>query len=467
MVVGEFTIGADLLILGGGPGGYAAAIRASQLGKSVTLVEKSGFGGVCLHEGCIPSKAIISQAELYHRIKQSSSQGIRLMHATVEMEQLQVWKQTVIDQLAQGVTGKMKGRGINLVQGEAAFVSENEVRVLTEHGSERYRFQQCIIATGSIPVELPSFPFDGNHILNSTDALNLKHIPKKLVVIGGGYIGLELGIAYRKLGSEVIVLESANQLLSGTDEGLVHVLTKHLKILGIDVYLHTRASLYHCVNGEVLIEAVVQGERRTFVADEVLVTVGRKPNSTDLGLQQAGIEADKLGFILTNNQLRTTNPKVYAIGDVAGHPMLAHKASYEGKVAAEVIAGLASTKDASVIPSIIFTDPEIASVGLTEKQANERGIKVFVGRSSFAANGRAHLSGSQDGYIQVIAEHSTKRVLGVHIAGPEAATVIAEAALAIEMCATVYDLTLTIHAHPTWSETLAEAAESVQNISSS
>ncbi|MFC5449908.1 dihydrolipoyl dehydrogenase [Paenibacillus aestuarii] len=467
MVVGEFTVGADLLIIGGGPGGYAAAIRASLLGMSVTLVEKSRVGGVCLHEGCIPSKAIISQADLYHRMKQASSQGMLLMNATVEMERLQVWKQTAIDQLAQGVTGKIRGSGIHVVQGEAAFVSENEVRVIAEHGSERYRFQQCIVATGSIPVELPAFPIDGNHILSSTDALNLKRIPKRLVVIGGGYIGLELGTAYRKLGSEVIVLESTNQLLSGTDEGLVRVLTKNLKKLGIDVYLHTYASQFHRENGEVLIEAVVQGERLTFVADQVLVTVGRIPNIADMNLQQAGIAIDKHGFILTNNQLRTTNPKVYAAGDAVGHPMLAHKATYEGKVAAEVIAGLASTKDASVIPSVIFTDPEIASVGLTEKQALEKGFKVSVGRALFFANGRTHFMESNDGYVQVIADHLTKQILGVHIAGPEAATVIAEAALAIEMCSTVYDLTLTIHAHPTWSETLAEAAEFAQIMSSS
>lgn len=462
MVVGEFTIGADVLVIGGGPGGYEAAIRAAQLGRSVTLVEKGRLGGICLHEGCIPSKSIITKADLFHKIRQSANQGIMVNHVTVKMDRLQFWKQGVIDQLEHGVNSLMKGNGISVVQGDATFVSENEVRVVSEHGSERYRFQHCIVATGSIPTGLPGFPFDGQHILSSRDALALGEVPEKLIVIGGGYIGLELGTAYRKLGSEVTVLEGTNQLLLGIDEGLVRVVTKNLKKLGVDIHLNAIALGYERIDGELLVKARVREETKTFSADQVLVAVGRKPNTSDLCFEYANVAVDRWGFIQTDQQLRTTNPKVFAIGDVAGQPMLAHKASHEGKVAAEVIAGMPSVKDEVAIPMVIFTDPEIASVGLTVSQAREEGIEVVSGRRLFSANGRALTIGSDEGFVQIVADKATSQVIGVHIAGPEASTLLAEAALAIEMCATVHDLSLTLHAHPTLPENVREAADSIR-----
>ncbi|BCJ85471.1 dihydrolipoyl dehydrogenase [Effusibacillus dendaii] len=459
MVVGEFTVGADVLVIGGGPGGYVAAIRAAQLGKSVTLIEKNDLGGVCLNRGCIPSKAIISMADFVHRMKTMETAGIRVNGITVEMERLQQWKQGVVQKLTQGVASLCKGNQITVVQGEASFVSANEVRVVTEHGSERYRFESCIIATGSYPVELSGIPFDGQRVISSTEALSLKKIPQQLLVVGGGYIGLELGTAYRKLGSEVTVLEGTGQILPGTDPGLVRYVTRNLKKLGVEVQTNALATSLQ-INGEkVDVTVRVKDETKVFSADQVLVTVGRKPYTGGLELADSGIETNEQGFIKVDRQQRTTNPKVFAIGDVTGNPMLAHKASYEGKVAAEVIAGLPSEMDAVVIPSVIFTDPEIASVGWTEEQAKQEGYETLTGRFPFGANGRALSMEGGDGFVQVIAEKQTKRVLGVHIVGPEASNLIAEATLAIEMCATLEDLSLTVHAHPTLPETIMEAAE--------
>ncbi len=460
MVVGEFTVGVDVLVIGGGPGGYVAAIRAAQLGKSVTLVEKDELGGVCLNRGCIPSKALISMANYLHKIRQLASAGIRTEGVTVEMERLQAWKQGVVDKLTQGVAGLCKGNGITVVRGEATFVSESEVRVVSEHGSERYRFNHCVIATGSSPAPLESLPFDGQHVISSTEALQLQHIPRSLIVIGGGYIGLELGTAYRKLGSSVVVLEGADRLLSAADPGLERYVARNLRKLGIEAHTNVHVTQGTVAAAGVQITAVIKGEQRVFSAEKVLVAVGRKPNTAELNLRAAQIETDSSGFIRVDNQMKTSNPKIFAIGDVAGQPMLAHKASHEGKVAAEVIAGLPSAMDASAIPVVMFTDPEIAWVGMSEEQAKQSGFDVVTGRFPFGANGRSLSMEGGDGFVQVVAQKGSNRVLGVQMVGPEVSNLIAEATLAIEMCASLHDLALTIHAHPTLPETLMEAAES-------
>ncbi len=458
MVVGEFTTEVDVLVIGAGPGGYVAAIRAAQLGKSVTIVERENLGGVCLNVGCIPSKALISASHTYEHAKQAASMGITVGDIKVDFAKVQEWKAGILKGQTNGVSTLLKGNKVQIVSGEALFVSENEVRVFHGYDVNRYKFNHCIIATGSRPIELPAFPF-GKRVLSSTEALALQEIPKRLVVIGGGYIGIELGSVFARFGTQVTVLEGSDQILPGFEPEMTRLVERKLKKL--DVKINTKAlaqGVEETENG-VIVKAEVKGEAQSFEADYVLVTVGRRPNTDELGVKDIGMKLNERGYIEVDQQGQTSIPNVYAIGDIVAGPALAHKASYEGKVAAEAIAGMPSIVDYKAIPAVVFSDPEIASVGLSEREAKEQGIDYVSGRFPFAANGRAASLNAGEGFVKLVAEKATGLVLGAQIVGPEASNLIAEIGLAIEMGATLEDISLTIHAHPTLGEVTMEASE--------
>ncbi|PWA05531.1 dihydrolipoyl dehydrogenase [Pueribacillus theae] len=467
MVVGEFTEEVEVVVIGGGPAGYTAAIRAAQLGKEVLLVEKKKLGGTCLNEGCIPSKTLISVAKQYSTIEKWAEMGMNISDASIDLPTLQKWKQEkVVNLLTQGVAGLCKANKVNVVEGEAMFANEHQIRVATEHQTVLYNFQHAIIATGSVTVELPGFSPDGTHILSSKEALELNEVPKHLLVVGGGYIGLEIGTIYRKLGAEVTILEGLPDILPQFDNSLTQVLKRNLNKMGINVITEAMVVKEEKRSDkEITISAKVKGELQSFTAEKVLVAVGRKPNTSGLGLEKVGIETNDKGFIPINNKCQTNLNHIYAIGDVAGEPLLAHKAMYEGKIAAEIIAGKASAIDTETIPFVIFTDPEIAVVGLSKKQAEEQGYQVITGKCPFKANGRALSLNDSDGYIEVVADAETNMIIGVQMAGPEVSNLISEAALAIEMGTQLEDLALTIHPHPTLSEVMQEAVENAMKLS--
>jgi dihydrolipoamide dehydrogenase len=460
MVVGEFTTEVDVLVLGAGPGGYVAAIRAAQLGKSVAIVDVDEVGGVCLNRGCIPSKALISAAHHYEGMKDSkdSDMGIVAEAVSVNFEKVQSWKEGIVKKLTGGVEGLLKGNKVTILKGEALFASENEVRVLDGYEANRYKFEHCIIATGSRPIELKPFPY-GGRILSSTEALALTEIPKSMIVIGGGYIGVELGQTFAKFGTKVTILEGQKQILDAFEKQLTQPVSKSLKKSGVEIVTQALAQSAEQNDTEVTVTYKVKDEEKQVTAEYLLVTVGRKPNTDELGLEAAGIEKDDRGYIKVDQQCKTNVPNVYAIGDIVAGPALAHKASYEGKVAAEVIAGHASIVDYKVIPAVVFSEPEIASVGISESEAKDEGIEISVGKFPFGANGRALSLDASDGYVKVVAAKDTGIVLGAQIVGIEASNLIAELGLAIEMSATLEDIALTIHAHPTLGEITMEAAE--------
>lgn len=467
MVVGDVATGTDVLVIGGGPGGYVAAIRAAQGGKDVVLVEKNALGGVCLNVGCIPSKALISAAEAYHGLAKEAQRGLQVESAAMDVKQLQTWKGGMVQRLTDGIGRLLQANDVQVVNGKARFTDDRTVMVETDGGSEVYSFEHAIIATGSRPVELPPFPFDGEHILSSSHALSLEEAPEHLVVIGGGYIGLELGMVYARLGSRVTVVEMMDQLIPGTNPELVQVVARNLRRLKVKVHLNTRALEWKEAGDGEGVSLTLQeldgggaakGDPFTVAADKVLVSVGRRPNSEDLGLDRAGVAVDHRGFITVDDERRTSVPHIFAIGDVAGEPMLAHKASREGIVAAEVIIGEPAAYDPVSVPAVIFTDPEIAYVGLSEDQAKEQGYDVTVGRFPLMALGRALTMGQTDGYVKLIAEAESGVLLGAEMVGPEASNLISEVTLALEMGARLEDIAGTIHPHPTLGEAWMEAA---------
>ena len=458
MVVGEFTEDVDLLILGGGPGGYVAAIRAAQLGKSVTVVDKAELGGVCLNRGCIPSKALISAAHHYEAAKESPFPGIATTVTGLDFGKVQVWKQSVVDKMTGGVKTLLKGNKVNVVQGEAFFTGNNEVRIATEYEGKRYRFQDCIIATGSRPIQLRSLPY-GKRVLSSTEALTLPEVPKHLVVVGGGYIGIELSQVYAKFGAKITVIEGTDSILPTFDPQLTRLVSRNLKKYGVDVYTSALAQSVEEHEEGITLNFKVKDEEKSVVADYILVTVGRQPNTDELGLEAAGVKVSDKGLIEVDAQCRTCVPHIFAIGDVVPGLALAHKASYEGKVAAEVIAGKSAAVDYRCIPAVIFSDPEIASVGLSEAEAKEQYGELSLGRFPYAANGRATALNATDGYVKLVAEKSSGVLVGAQVIGAEASDLIAELTLAVEMGATLEDIALTIHAHPTLGELVMEAAE--------
>ncbi|HZG61251.1 MAG TPA: dihydrolipoyl dehydrogenase [Anoxybacillus sp.] len=458
MVVGDFAIETETLVVGAGPGGYVAAIRAAQLGQKVTIVEKANLGGVCLNVGCIPSKALISAGHRFEVAKHSEDMGIKAENVTVDFSKVQEWKNGVVKKLTSGVEGLLKGNKVEIVRGEAYFVDANTVRVMTENSAQTYKFQNAIIATGSRPIELPGFKFS-KRVLDSTGALNLQEIPKSMVVIGGGYIGTELGTAYANFGTKVTILEGADEILSGFEKQMTAVVKRRLKKKGVEVFTNALAKGVEEREDGVTVTFEVKGETKTVDADYVLVTVGRRPNTEELGLEQLGIKMTERGLIEIDKQCRTSVPNIYAIGDIVAGPPLAHKASYEGKIAAEAIAGHPSEIDYLAIPAVVFSDPECASVGYFEKQAKDEGIEVTTAKFPFAANGRALALNDADGFMKLVVRKDDGVIIGAQIVGPNASDMIAELGLAIEAGMTAEDIAMTIHAHPTLGEIAMEAAE--------
>ncbi|WP_262173177.1 dihydrolipoyl dehydrogenase [Saccharococcus sp. Marseille-Q5394] len=452
----------DLLIIGAGSGGYVAAIRAAQLGKKVVLVDKAELGGVCLNRGCIPSKALISASERVKHIKHANTMGIKVSgEVEVEMPEVVKWKDGIVEKLTNGVRTLLKGNGVVVISGEAFLTEPHVARIKIGNEEQFYSYKDLIIAIGSLPIELKSMPFDKKRIISSTEALTLQEVPKHLVVVGGGYIGLELGTAYAKFGAKVTILEGSDTILSGTDPMLTNVVKRQLKELGITLITNALVQGGENTGDEVNIKVLVNGEEELIRGDYCLVSIGRKPNTGKIGLENIGVELDQRGFIKINEKCQTNVEHVYAIGDCAGGNLLAHKASYEGKIAAEVISGQKSVIDYRAMPFVIFSDPEVAYTGLTEMEAKEQGYETISSRFPFQANGRALAVSDADGFVKVVADKKSNRVLGVQMVGPDVSSLIAEAVLAIECGATAEDLSLTIHAHPTLPEPLMEAAEGV------
>jgi len=450
-----------IVVLGSGPGGYTAAFRAADLGLDTVLIERyATLGGVCLNVGCIPSKALLHAAEVIDQASHASDYGVDFGAPTIDLDKLRGYKEKVVGQLTKGLSGMAKQRKVRVVTGEGLFVSPNEIEVTGSDGkTQLVRFEQCIIAAGSQALKLPGFPWDDPRIMDSTDALELAETPKKLLVVGGGIIGLEMATVYHALGSEVTVVELADQLMPGADKDLVKPLADRLKKQGVSAHLKTK--VVEAKPGQDGIDVTFEGESipATKTFDRVLVAVGRTPNGGKIAADKAGVRVSERGFIAVDAQMRTNVPHIFAIGDLVGQPMLAHKATHEGKLAAEVAAGEKKEWVARVIPSVAYTDPEIAWVGITETEAKAKGLKVGVGKFPWAASGRAIGIGRTEGFTKLIFDETTHRIVGAGIVGVHAGDLIAEAALAIEMGAEVADIGHTIHPHPTLSESVAMAAE--------
>jgi len=454
----------SLAVVGGGPGGYSAAFLAADLGMQVTLIDpETNPGGVCLYRGCIPSKALLHVAKLIEESQQSKNWGIEFPRPKIDLARLRGWKENVVKKLTGGLGQLSKQRHVEYIQGRAAFENSTTLRITKSDNTEALlTFDRIIIATGSRPAIIPALKLDSPRMMNSTGALNLKDIPGSLLVVGGGYIGLELGSVYAALGTRVTVVEMLSGLLPGADRDLVLPLHKRLEKMFEAILLNTTvASLKDDGTGiRATFEGpAVQGENRSKTFDRVLVSVGRKPNSEIPGLEHTQVQINPRGFIEVNQQLQTADASIYAIGDVVGEPMLAHKASHEGRVAVEAIAGHKVAFEPNAIPAVVFTDPEVAWCGLTETQAEKESREIKVAKFPWGASGRAVTLDRPDGMTKLIVDPQTERVLGVGIVGVGAGELIAEGALAIEMAALAGDVAMTIHPHPTLSETVMESAE--------
>ncbi|MGD8452142.1 MAG: dihydrolipoyl dehydrogenase [Phycisphaerae bacterium] len=462
MVVGELTEETQLLVIGGGPGGYVAAFRAADLGLKTTLVDVAPvLGGVCLREGCIPSKALLHVAHLIESASEAGNLGVTFNKPAIDVDKLRGWKQSVVDRLCGGVSTLASKRKIQVIKGRATFEDGRTVRIEGDKPA-RLTFRHAIIATGSRAKRLPESLLPADCCIDAAGALALEDVPPTLLVIGGGYIGMELGQVYAALGSKVTVVEVLPRILTGCDDDLARPLIARLKKQFAAI--HTNASLGGArrVNGEVEVTFTVGDKEHKERFARVLASVGRQPNSDNLGLEHTKVVVNERGFIEVDASRRTADKRIYAIGDVAGDPMLAHKASREGVVAAEAIAGhSAAVFDPQAIPAVVYTSPEVAWCGVTEAQAKERGLSVKIGKFMWGASGRAIAMARPEGVTKVIADADTQRVLGVGIVGEHAGDLIAEAVLAVEMGATAEDLAMTIHPHPATSETIMEAAEGV------
>ncbi len=456
-----------LVVLGSGPGGYTAAFRAADLGLDTVMIERyPALGGVCLNVGCIPSKALLHAAALIDEAAHSADIGVDFGKPKIDLDKLRDFKQNkVVGQFTKGLAGMAKQRKVRIAQGTGTFVSPNEIEIVAEDGSRQLlRFEQCIIAAGSQAVKLPAFPWDDQRVMDSTDALELADIPKTLLVVGGGIIGLEMATVYRALGSQVTVVEFMDQLMPGADKDLVKPLADRLKKHGVMIHLRTKAAKVEASEQGIGVsfESASEGqaaELQTTTFDRVLVAVGRSPNGNKIGAEKAGVAVTERGFIPVDRQMRTNVPHIFAIGDLVGQPMLAHKATHEGKLAAEVAAGEKKEWVARVIPSVAYTDPEVAWVGVTEAEAKDKGLKVGVGKFPWAASARAVGNGRSEGFTKLIFDEETHRVVGGAIVGTHAGDLIAEISLAIEMGADAADIGHTIHPHPTLSESVGMAAE--------
>lgn len=451
----------DAVVLGGGPGGYVCAIRLGQLGQKVACIEADEYGGVCLNWGCIPSKALISTAHLYAKVASAAEQGVLVDAIRIDSNAMQDWKNGIVKKLTGGVRTLIKANGGEIIEGEGRLIDASTIEYTNRKGTtERIRATKgIVIATGSATIEIPGFEFDGERILGAREAVSLRRVPKRLVVIGGGVIGLELGMVYQKFGSELTVVELTDSLLPGVDKDCVRVVERNLKKLGAKIFLGARAKGHERQSdGSIGVAIETKDGPQTLICDTVLVAVGMRPRARGIGLEEVGVQIDERGFIPTDELARTNVPGIYAVGDVSGPPMLAHKAMKEGEVCAEIIAGKKAGKDWVTVPNIIFTDPEVASVGLSVDAAKKQGMEVREGKFPFAALGRAMSIRETDGVVKVVTETKTNRVVGIHIVGPAASDLISEAALALEMVATAEDLALTIHPHPTLGEALMEAS---------
>jgi len=462
MVVGDVTTGTDVLVIGAGPGGYVAAIRAAQLDLDVTLVEKDAYGGTCLNYGCIPSKALISATDRAHDVREAEHMGIYADPA-VDVAAMNEWKDGVVTRLTRGVESLCKRAGVNLVEGRAEFAGENQARIVhlgEGEGSETVEFEHAIVSTGSKPIELPGLEFDGERVLTSRDVLALESLPESMIVVGAGYIGMELATVLAKLGTDVTVLEMEDDVLPGYEDDVSKVVRERAEDLGIEFRFGLAASGAERTGDSIRVEATDEDDEHTaFEGDKSLVAVGRQPVTDTLNLDAVGLEPDERGFLETDEQCRTDVEHIFAVGDVAGEPMLAHKASAEGEVAAEVIAGEPAGMDQQAVPAVVFTDPEIGTVGMTEAEAEAAGFEVIAETAPLRGNGRALTLDDREGFVRIVGDSEDGFVLGAQIVAPEASELLAELGLAVEMGARLEDVAATIHSHPTLSEAVAEAAK--------
>lgn len=451
----------DAIVIGAGPGGYPCAIRLGQLKQKTLCIEKAEPGGVCLNWGCIPSKALISAAHLFEKSQSSQVMGIKASNVELDPNAMQDWKEGIVKRLTGGVRALLKSNGAELMIGTARVTGPHQVEVKLPDGSvEKIEATKgIVVATGSSTIEIPSFKFDGKQIIGAKEAVSLREVPKRLLVIGGGIIGLELGMTYQKFGSQLTVVEALPQILTGVDEECAKLVERKITKKGGTIYKGAKAlGVEKQSDGSLGVKIDVEGKPQTLLCDVVLVAVGMRPVSKGLGLEEVGVKVDPKGFVPTDKRCRTNVPSIYAIGDVSGPPLLAHKATKEGEICAEVIAGMKVEKDWVSIPGAIFTDPEIATVGMTAEEAKAKGIEVKVGKFPFSALGKAMALNETEGFVKIVADAKSKQILGVHIVGPEASTMISEGALAMEMAAFLEDVSLTIHPHPTLGESMMEAA---------
>lgn len=453
---------AEVLVLGGGPGGYSAAFRAADLGKKVTLIERYPvIGGVCLNVGCIPSKALLHMAQIIHEVGEVSSHGINYGKPSFELDKINDWKESVTKSLSTGLSSLIKQRKITLIHGVASFASANSIIVESAEDSQTITFDNAIIAAGSSPSKIPVFPNDDPRLWDSTDALDLTEVPRKLLIIGGGIIGLEMATVYHALGSQISVVELMDQIIPNCDADLVRPLHKHIKKQYENIWLETKVEAITPLKQGLKVSFSGKKAPKAEVFDAVLVAVGRKPNGFNITADKAGIAVDAMGFIHVDKQQKTNIDNIFAVGDITGNPMLAHKAVHEGKVAAEVISGIKAGFDALTIPAVAYTDPEVAWMGLTEVQAKKDGIEYDKASFPWAASGRSLSLGRNEGISKILCAKETGRILGAGMVGPHAGELIAEAVLALEMGADAEDIGLSIHPHPSLSETFGFAAEMI------
>jgi len=451
----------EVAVIGSGPGGYTAAFRAADLGKKVVLIERhENLGGVCLNVGCIPSKALLHTAQIINEASESFNIGVSFNKPNIDIDTVRLNKNNIVSKLTSGIKALAKARKVQIINGYGKFSSPNSITIENDgKESELIEFEQCIIAAGSRVTKIPSFPFDDPRVMDSTDALELENIPKRLLIVGGGIIGLEMATVYNALGSEITVVELAEQLIAGADKDIVSPLLKRIKKQYSKIFLNTKVTSMKSLKGGIKVGFDGKGAPEFDTFDKVLVSVGRSPNGKLIEAEKAGIEVDDKGFIAVDSQMKTQVKNIYAIGDIVGQPMLAHKAVHEAKVAAEVICGHKAGFDAMTIPSVAYTDPEVAWVGKTEKEIKEQGIEYDKGVFPWAASGRSLSIGRSEGISKALFDKETGRIIGMGICGTNAGELISEATLAIEMGCDMADISLTVHAHPTLSETTAFAVE--------
>ncbi len=461
--VDQGDVQAEVLVLGAGPGGYTAAFRAADLGKRTVLVERyAALGGVCLNVGCIPSKALLHAARVIAETKEMREHGISFGEPKIDLDKLRAWKDRVVGRLTSGLAGLAKQRKVTVITGHGSFISPNQLKVETTGGATTVSFEHAIIAAGSQALALPGLPNDDPRVLDSTDALAIAGIPKRLLVIGGGIIGLEMATVYHELGARITVVELMDALMPGTDKDIVRPLQKRIAKQYENIFLSTKVTKVEPQAEGLMVSFEGANAPASERFDSILVAVGRRPNGKAIGAEHAGVKVDERGYIAVDKQQRTNVPHIFAIGDIVGQPMLAHKATHEGKVAAEVAAGMKSSFDARVIPAVAYTDPEVAWTGVTESEAKEQRLSYGKGIFPWAASGRSLGLGRDEGLTKLLFDQESGRVIGAGIVGPSAGDLIAEVGLAIEMGCDAQDIGLTIHPHPTLSETVAFAAEAFE-----